>query len=132
MVERPLVLHDSDLQGLPRKHVAVTDERGKGVTYDGVSVADILLRAGAPLGRRLRGPQMRLYVIVDAADGYRVVYALPELNPDFVNQVVILADRRNGHPISPPEGPFHLVVPSEMPHARWVREVTSLDIEQAK
>ena len=132
IVERHLVLHDSDLQKLPRKHVAVTDEKGNPATYDGIAVADILRRAGAPLGKQLRGPQLRLYIVANAADGYRVVYALPEFDPDFVNQVVILADRRDGHPISSPEGPFRLVVPGEKRHARWVREVTSFDVEQAR
>ena len=132
MVQRPLALRDSDLQGLPRKHLAVTDEKGKPVTYDGVAVADILLRAGAPLGRRLRGQQMRCYVVVDAEDGYRVVYALPEFDPDFTDKVVIVADRRDGHALGPGEGPFRLVAPDDKRHARWVREVTVLDVEQVR
>jgi hypothetical protein len=34
--------------------------------------------------------------------------------------------------LAPPEGPFRLVVAGEKRHARWVREVTALDIEEAK
>jgi len=132
MVQRPLVLRDSDLQGLPRKHLAVTDEKGKPVTYDGVAVADILQRAGAPLGKRLRGQQMSCYVVVDAEDGYRVVYALPEFDPGFTDKVVIVADRREGHALGSGEGPFRLVAPDDKRHARWVRKVTVLDVEQAR
>ncbi len=131
-VERTLVLSEADLQALPRKHVAVTDEKGSPVAYDGVPVVELLRRAGAPLGKRLRGPQMRLYVIADAADGYRVVFALPEFDPDFTDRVIILADRRDGHAMAAPEGPFRLIVPGEKRHARWVRQVTTLVVEEAR
>lgn len=131
-VERPLALGESDLQALPRKHLAVTDEKGAPVTYDGVPVVELLRKAGVPLGKQLKGPQMKLYVIVDAADGYRAVFALPEFDPDFTDRVIILADRRDGHAMAPPQGPFRLVVPGEKRHARWVREVTALDVEAAQ
>jgi DMSO/TMAO reductase YedYZ molybdopterin-dependent catalytic subunit len=131
-VERPLVLGESDLQALPRKHLAVTDEKGAPVTYDGVPVVELLRRAGVPLGKQLKGPQMKLYVIVSAADGYQVVFALPEFDPDFTDRIIILADRRDGHVLAPPQGPFRLVVAGEKRHARWVREVTTLDIEEAQ
>ena len=130
-VERPLVLSEVDLQALPRKHLAVTDEKGAPVTYDGVPVVELLRRTGVPLGKQLRGPQMKLYIIVSATDGYRVVFALPEFDPDFTDRVIILADRRDGHVLVPPEGPFRLIVAGEKRHARWVREVIALDIEEA-
>jgi hypothetical protein len=38
----------------------------------------------------------------------------------------------DGHRIAPPVGPFRLVVPGEMRHPRWVREVMVLDVEDAK
>jgi DMSO/TMAO reductase YedYZ molybdopterin-dependent catalytic subunit len=131
-VERPLALSEADLQALPRKRLAVTDEKGTPVVYDGVPVVELLRRAGAPLGKRLRGPQMKLYVTADAADGYRVVFALTEFDPDFTDRTIILADRRDGHVLAPPEGPFRLVVAGDKRHARWVREVTVLDIEEAR
>ena len=131
-IERPLALSEVDLEALPRKRLAVTDEKGTSVTYDGVPVVELLRRAGVPLGKQLRGPQMKLYVVADAADGYRAVFALPEFDPDFTDRVIILADRRDGHVMTPKEGPFRLIVPGEKRHARWVREVTTLDVEEAK
>jgi hypothetical protein len=62
----------ADLQRLPRKRVTVSEDRGACVTYEGVPVVELLQRAGVPLGKRLRGAQMKLYVIVDASDGYQV------------------------------------------------------------
>jgi Oxidoreductase molybdopterin binding domain len=131
-VEHVLVLHETDLKVLPRRQLTISDDRGMPVTYEGVPVIEILQRAGAPTGNRLRGAEMKLYLVADASDGYRVVFALPEFDPGFTNQVILLADRRNGHPLSAPEGPFRIVVPDEKRHARWVREVIRLDIQQAR
>jgi hypothetical protein len=131
-VGRPLTLHDADLAALPRRRLTVTDEHGNRVTYEGVSVADLLHRAGAPLGKQLRGPQLALYVLVSAADGYRAVFALPEFDPAFTDRVIVLADRRDGHQMAAPDGPFRVIVPDEKRHARWVREVTSLEVKQAQ
>ncbi|MBV8360135.1 MAG: molybdopterin-dependent oxidoreductase [Deltaproteobacteria bacterium] len=131
-IDHPLVVRLADLQALARKRVAVTDDRGAHVSYEGVPVVELLQRAGVPLGKRLRGAQMKFYVVVSASDGYQVVFALPEFDPGFTDRVILLADRRDGHPLSPSEGPFRIVVPGEKRHARWVREVTNLDIEQAQ
>ena len=131
-VGKSLVLHEADLAKLPHQHLAVTDEKGHPASYDGVPVSDILRLAGVPLGKLLRGPQMKLYVVVNAADGYSVVFALAELDPGFNERAAVLADQRDLHPIAAPEGPLRLVVPSDRRHARWVREVTELDVEEAK
>ena len=75
---------------------------------------------------------MRLFVIVEASDGYQAVFALPEFDPPFTDRVIILADRKNGKVMQSPEGPLRLIVDGEKRHARWVREVTALDVEQAR
>jgi hypothetical protein len=131
-VERPLVMREADLHALPHTRLTVVDDKGTRITYEGVPVVELLRRAGAPLGAQLRGVGMRSYVIVKAADGYQVVFALPEFDPDFTDRVIILADRRNGNALASPEGPFRLIVAEEKRHARWVRDVTTLDVEQAQ
>jgi DMSO/TMAO reductase YedYZ molybdopterin-dependent catalytic subunit len=131
-IEQPLVLHLPDLEALPRARVTVIDDRGARVTYEGVPVFELLERAAVPLGNHLRGAQMRFYFIVTASDGYQVVFALPEFDPGFTDRAILLADKRDGRPLSAPEGPLRIVVPGEKRHARWVREVIDLDIEQAR
>ena len=59
-------------------------------------------------------------------------YPEVDLDPDFTDRVILLADRRDGHPLSSKEGPFRIVVPGEKRHARWVREVTALVIQEAR
>jgi len=131
-VGHAIVLHEADLATLSRQTVHVVDDKGAAVAYEGVPVAALLGRAGAPLGKQLRGPRMKLYVVVEAADGYRAVFALAEFDSDFTDRVILLVDRRDGHPLSSKEGPFRIVVPGEKRHARWVREVTALDIQEAR
>src|SRR6266851_4524721 len=120
-VGHPLVLHATDLLKLSRQTVNVSDEKGAQARYEGVPVAELLRRAGVPLGKQLRGSRLTLYMVVAASDGYRAVFALPEFDPDFTDRVILLADRRDGRALSASEGPFRIIVPGEKRHARWVR-----------
>jgi hypothetical protein len=50
---------------------------------------------------------------MEAADGYRVVIALPELDPGFTDKQILLADKRETHPLNDKEGPYRIVIPDE-------------------
>ena len=78
------------------------------------------------------GKALTTYLLVKAADGYQVVFALPELDPGFTDRVIFLADRRDDKPLSPKEGPLRIIVPGEKRQARWVRQVTSLTVVHAE
>ena len=75
------------------------------------------------------GP-LAIYLLVEAADGYRVVFAPPELDLTFSDRMVLLAERRDGKPMSEKEGRLRIVVPDEKRHARWVRQVVAKSIRQ--
>jgi hypothetical protein len=66
--------------------------------------------------------------LVEAADGYRVVIALPEIDPAFTDRQVVLAFLKDGKPLETKEGPYRLIIPDEKRMARWVRQVTTLKI----
>jgi hypothetical protein len=100
--------------------------------FEGVALVELLQRAGVPLGKELRGDRMMTYVVIGAADGYRVVFALPELDPAFNDRLILLADRRDQQPLPPGEGPLRLIVPGEKRQARWVRQVTAVSIHRAE
>jgi DMSO/TMAO reductase YedYZ molybdopterin-dependent catalytic subunit len=129
-VEHPLTLTQSALAAMPRQAITVTDEKGTPATYEGVAVGEILRRAGAPLGK-MRGKLMTRYVLAGAADGYHVLFALAEFDPDFTDTVVLLCDRRDGHALDVKEGLLRIVVPGEKRHARWIRGVVSLEVRSA-
>ncbi len=58
---------------------------------------------------------------VEAADGYRVVIALPEIDSDFSDKQVVLAFSQNGKPLDAKESPYRIVIPDEKRMARWVK-----------
>jgi len=125
-------LTTGDIAALPHRSVSVADEKNGAEVYQGVAVVGMLRRAGAPLGSELRGPKMRLYLLVKACDGYAAVFALPEFDAGFTDRVILLADRRQGHALGTVEGPLRLVVPGEKRRARWVRQVIEIDVMPAK
>lgn len=119
------------LATLPRTSLKVKEKEGEEFTYEGVKVADILAVAGMKFGQSLRGERLADYLLADSAEGFRVVFALTELDADFSDRVVLLADRRNGQAIDGRDGPLRIVVSDERKHARWVRNVTALTVRSA-
>jgi hypothetical protein len=87
-VEYNLKLSFADLARLPRHSLRATDELGKESIFEGVLVAEILRSAGMKFGKDLRGKRLAAYVLAETADGYRVVFALPEFDPTFKDTLV--------------------------------------------
>jgi DMSO/TMAO reductase YedYZ molybdopterin-dependent catalytic subunit len=131
-VSTPLTLTAADLKNMPRTSLQVSNSHEKkSETYEGVLLEELLRRAGAPHGEQLRGPLMTTYVVAEASDGYRVLFALAELDSDFVNSEVLVADTVDGAPIDAKRGPFRLVAPHEKRPARWVRMLQSITVVRA-
>jgi DMSO/TMAO reductase YedYZ molybdopterin-dependent catalytic subunit len=127
-VVQPLGLSGEQLAKLPRQTLRAKAHDGVESQYEGVSLIQILAKAGVPTGKDLRGPAMASYVVVEAADGYRAVFALAELDAAFTDRVILLADHRDSKPLSAREGPLQVIVPGEKKHARWVRQVIRLKV----
>jgi DMSO/TMAO reductase YedYZ molybdopterin-dependent catalytic subunit len=128
-VTTPLDLTATDLKGMPRKTLHVDNAHSKkSEVYEGVLVEDLLQKAGIPQGEQLRGQAMATYVLVEAADNYRVVFSLAEFNSSFQDSEIIVADTMDGAPIPGALGPFRLVAPHEKRPARWVEMVKSLTV----
>ena len=91
----------------------------------------MLAGVGVARGDTLRGKQLALYVRASAADGYRAVFALAELDPGFRTDVPIVSARCDGHALDANDGPLRIVVPGDLRPARWVRQLTALDVLSA-
>jgi DMSO/TMAO reductase YedYZ molybdopterin-dependent catalytic subunit len=130
-VEQNLKLSFADLARFPRHSLRATDELGKESLFEGVLVAEILKSAGVKFGKELRGKRLADYVLAETADGYRVVFALPEFDPSFKQTLVLLADRRDGNPLGESDGRLHLIIPFEKRYARWVRHLVALHVEHS-
>ena len=132
-VSTPLTVSAGDLKAMPRKKLTVTNPHNKKTeAYEGVPLEELLRKAGVPSGEQLRGPAMATYVIAEAEDGYRVVFALAELDPGILDSEIIVADTMDGSPLGAKEGPFKIVAPHEKRPARWVRMLKSVTVVNAK
>jgi DMSO/TMAO reductase YedYZ molybdopterin-dependent catalytic subunit len=128
-VKTPFTVTAEDLKKMPRKTLSVENTHSnKKEVYEGVPLAALLQKAGIPQGDAIRGAAMTTYVLVDAADDYRVVFSLAELDSSFMDSEVILADTMDGAPLGPGLGPFRLVAPHEKRPARWVDMVRSITV----
>ena len=134
--QRDTTLTAADLARLARSQVRVPaadhggDTAHAQVLYEGVAVADLLAIVGAPLGAALRGRAVASYVLVEAADGYRVVFSLEEAGARDPTPFLLLADRRDGKPLSPDEGPLRVIAPGAR-HSRWIRQVVRISVRDA-
>lgn len=129
-VEKPLKFTAAEIAKLPRTTIRAGDHSGVESGFEGVTLFEFLKLAGVPLGEKLRGKAVSKFLVVDALDGYRAVFAISELDPAFTDHVILLADKRDGKPLSETEGPLRIVVPHEKRQPRWVRQVTALTICQ--
>jgi hypothetical protein len=120
----------SDLAKLPQQTVHVT-EPDKAVKFEGVLLLDVLSKVDLPLGEAFHKTGASYYLVVDAADGYKAVFAWAELDPSFTDPKVYLVTKRDGKPLADTEGPFRLVVPGDKRGGRAVHQVTGLTLKRA-
>jgi hypothetical protein len=121
------VLSRADLEALPHVKVQAT-AHDVSATFEGVAVKTVLEKAGVAFGEGMRGKRLASCLLVEAADGYRVVIALPEMDPGFTDKQVVLAFLKDGKAMDSKEGPYRIVIPDEKRPARWIRQVTGLKI----
>ena len=117
----------ADIEALPRVKVT-TSASGTATTFEGASLKAVLERGGLEFGQTMKGKRLASCLLVEAADGYRVVIALPELDEAFTDKQIVLAFLKDGKPLDDKEGPYRIVIPDEKRMARWVRQVTALKI----
>jgi DMSO/TMAO reductase YedYZ molybdopterin-dependent catalytic subunit len=127
-IAAPLELTTADLAKMPRHTATMRNENGSTATYEGVLLRDVLEKAEAPVGQKLRGKALASYVLAKASDGYEVVFALAEMDPAFANETILIADKRDGKAMSESQGPFKLICPNDKASGRDVRMLQSLEI----
>lgn len=120
-------LSRADLEALPHVKVQAT-AHDVSASFEGVMLKSVLEKAGIGFGETLRGKRLASCLLAEAADGYRVVIALPEMDPAFSDKRIILAFLKDGRPLDEKEGPYRIVIPDEKRPARWIRQLTLLKI----
>lgn len=127
---RTKVMTPADLADIPRAKVTVT-RGGKDRIYEGPLLIYLLREVGAPAGARLHAEAMRNYVAVTAADGFLAVYALAEVDKDFHDGTVILADTVDGAKLDAKEGPYRTVVAGDKKASRSVYKAVKVELRKA-
>ena len=131
------VLARSDIESLPHVKVEThglenhgSDNHGSenNATFEGVALKTVLEKGGVEFGHSMRGKRLASCLLVEAADGYSAVIALPEIDPEFTDKQIVLAFLQDGKPLDAKTGPYRIVIPDEKRMARWVRQVTTLKI----
>ena len=115
------------LSALPRATARLT-AHGKTQSCEGVWLADLAAAAGLPTGDAIRGPALQTLIVAEAADGYRVVFSLGEVDAKLGNTQVLVTRRCDGKPLSAEDGPVRLVISGEVRAARSVRQLVSLRV----
>ena len=103
---KAIELNAGDLGNFPQ-HTVRTADHGTPATFEGVLLRDVLSRVDVPSGDQFHNTAASYYLVVEAADGYRAVFAWAELDPSFTDKAVYLVTHRDGKPLSSSDGPFH-------------------------
>lgn len=127
-VPQPRAYSLTELQAMPTVTITARDRDGTNANYTGVSMQELLRRSGAPADDAMRGTALTKMVVVHAADGFQAGFSLAELDPAVGDRQVVLAWNRNDEPLTAAQGPLRLVVPDDKRQARWVRQVTAIEL----
>jgi len=117
----------ADLDALPRTKVELGTNK---VSYEGVELSELLQRAGVVWEKGCSSILGR-YVLVEAADGYGVVFAIPEIDPGVRRANVILANRCEGQPLRGNEGPLEIIEENAKSRGRCVRQAAKISVKIA-
>ncbi len=128
-LEKSLTFTAEEFAALPHTEIKVLEPHDKKErTYSGISLHDLLVKLGAPVGESFRGPALQLGVIVRSKDNYAVLFSLAEFDENFSTRTILLCDREEGQPTPDNAAPLRLVVPGDKRAARWSRHVASVEI----
>src|SRR5215472_14945225 len=129
---KSMIFTPQDIAAMPHKSVSVYNSHTKAnETYSGVPLADLLGKAGVPIGEKVRGKLFLIGVVAEGTDHYKVLYSLAEVDPSIRAGDVIVADSVGGQKLGK-DGLFKMVSSEEKRPARWVRNLTSITVIEVK
>jgi hypothetical protein len=114
------------LAALPHQSVTVINGHTKqNMTFSGVSLIELLKQLGVP--DKSEGESLRLYLVAEGADGYKVAYSLAEVAPAVSHSTVIVADAMDGKPLAGTV-PLQLVNTGDKGLSRCVRNLMAIRV----
>lgn len=137
-IDRPAIYTGSDL--LSRVAVTQSVQFASGSSpqshkYTGTSLWSLLDEAGIQVDAARRSDLLSRYVTATGADGYRVIFTLGELSPDFGDKGSLIAHTETlvGAPtlLTTTDGPFRITAPGDVRGGRYVSNLMRLDVSAA-
>ena len=112
----------ADLRALPAAMVTLPGEHGAALHLSGPVLWEVLLKAGAIEPNFHK--RVRQTITVTGTDGYSVVLAAGEIDPEFENKPVIIGLSNDGTAMTLPR----LAIPGDKRMGRDVRDVASIAV----
>lgn len=125
-IAAPMELSLSDLAKMPHTTAILKDKQGNPHTYSGVPILDIITKVNQNPVKEVHEVGFSKYILVKCADGYQVLFSLAELDKDFTEKNVIVADSVDGQPLPESKGSLRIVVEGEKKPARSSYQVVEL------
>lgn len=137
-IDRPALVTEADLAARTPITQTVNFSSGSGPQthiYTGAGLWPLLSDAGIQLDAARKNDVLSRYLLATGADGYKVVFALGELSPDFGNKQSVLAYAETTAGVSAPlgttDGPFRVTAPGDVKGGRYVSNLVRLDVAAA-
>ena len=115
------------LQALPQSTLTVGAD-----SYTGVSLWSLLNAGsvGLATSAAVKNDVLDMMVVATGSDGYKALFSMGELSPDFGGHPDLIAFDRNGGGLGS-TGFARLVVPGDTKAGRWVSNLVSLEVFHA-
>jgi hypothetical protein len=100
-------------------------------SYTGVRLWDLLTDAGGVTVTSAKNDVLSKYVVATGSDGYKAVFSLGAIDPNFGAQPVTVAYADTGGQLGPngTDGLARMVVPGDLAGGRYVSDLVSLDVK---
>lgn len=135
-VNLPATYTDATLSALPSVTQTDTFQGGGSTqthTYSGPSLWSVLNAAGLKADPAVKNDLLNRVVQVTGSDGYRAVFSLGELNPNFGNRASLVANREVVGSSTQPlgsDGFARVTAPGDVKGGRYVSNVVNIDVEK--
>jgi len=126
------ILKIAEIKNMPHVEVSRKDRDQRNHRYSGVLLSELLFRSGLAFADSTRKENLTKYIVIEAIDGYEVMFSLAEIDPEVSNQLIILADSMDGEELPSNDGAVRVIVPNDKKPARCIKQVTAIKIYSAK
>lgn len=129
-VYNPLVLTMDNLRAYPSQTAEVTylsSEDTVNASFTGVLLWEILSNAQVNFNADIGNDKLGFYIVATGSNGFQVVIAWGEIDPEFGNQPILVAYEKDGTALDTAQ----LVVPGDSRGGRYVSGLVSLEVRDA-